>query len=163
MFVESQNRVKSMALIHERLYLSDDLAKLDFADVQSLATSLFQSYRVSPQVALAIKVEDVSLGIDQAIPCGLIINELVSNSLKHAFSHGPGELSIDLRQQEQAITLTVSDDGVGLPENVVVQDSESLGLKLVNILVGQLHGSMTVHREGGTRFTIEFERRAAVG
>ena len=164
MFMESQHRVKSMALIHEKLYLSEDLARLDFADyVQALATSLFQSYRISPKVDLRVDVEDVSLGIDQAIPCGLIINELVSNSLKHAFADGGGELRIDLRQREQAVSLEISDDGVGLPSDVDVQDSKSLGLKLVNILVGQLKGSMQVHRESGTQFKIEFERRPVAG
>jgi two-component sensor histidine kinase len=164
MFTESQHRVKSMALIHEKLYLSEDLGRLDFADyIQALATSLFQSYRISPQVALSVNVEDVSLGIDQAIPCGLIINELVSNSLKHAFADGGGELRIDLRQREQSISLEISDDGAGLPSDVDVQDSKSLGLKLVNILVGQLKGSMQVHRESGTQFKIEFEWRPVAG
>ncbi len=164
MFTESQHRVKSMALIHEKLYLSEDLGRLDFADyVQALAASLFQSYRISSQVALRVNVEEVSLGIDQAIPCGLIINELVSNSLKHAFADRGGELRIDLRQREQAITLEISDDGVGLPGDVNVQDSKSLGLKLVNILVGQLKGTMQVHRESGTQFMVEFERRPVVG
>ena len=162
MFRESQNRVKSMALIHEKLYLSDDLARLDYADyVQSLATSLFQSYGVSPGVGLSVSVAGVSLGIDQAIPCGLIINELVSNSLKHAFPGGTGTLSIDLCQTGQCITLAVSDDGIGLADDVDVHTTGSLGLKLVNILVGQLAGTVRVDRGAGTRFTIEFERRAA--
>ncbi len=114
-------------------------------------------------MSLGVNVEGVSLGIDQAIPCGLIINELVSNSLKHAFGDRGGELRIDLRQREQAIALVISDDGVGLPAEVDVKDSTSLGLKLVNILVGQLKGTMRVDTESGTQFTIEFQRRPVAG
>jgi PAS domain S-box-containing protein len=160
MFQESHNRVRSMALIHERLYQSQDLARIDFAEyVRSLANYLFRSYGVNTGVIqLKINMDDVSLGIDTAIPCGLIINELVSNSLKHAFPDGGGgKVRIELRADDGQFTLMVSDDGVGLPEDLDFRNAQSLGLQLVNNLsVAQLEGTIELDRCGGTAFRIMF-------
>jgi len=163
MFQESQNRVRSMALVHERLYRSQDLARIDLAEyIQSLATYLFRSYGVNPEaIKLRINVQDVSLGIDGAIPCGLIINELVSNSLKHAFPDGrKGEVAIELfPAHDSQLTLVVRDNGAGFPEDLDFRTTQSLGLQLVITLVEQLEGTIELHRDSGTAFKITFSER----
>jgi PAS domain S-box-containing protein len=159
-FKESQDRVRSMALIHEKLYQSKDLARVDFSEyIRSLAANLFRSYKAnSDAIALEINVEDVSLGIDAAIPCGLIINELVSNSLKHAFPSGSqGRINIDLKlDREEKFTLVVGDDGVGFPEGFDFRNTESLGLQLVNALAEQLDGNIELSNGNGSQFRINF-------
>jgi two-component sensor histidine kinase len=166
LFTESQNRVKSMALIHEKLYQSHDLARIDFEEyIKSLTTFLFRSYGVDPNmIVLNIDVKDVTLDIDTAIPCGLIINELVSNSLKYAFPEGvSGEITIGLHEKKDGGTpyyeLTMSDNGVGLPEHFDISTSASLGLQLVTTLVGQIGGTLEVIREHGTTFRIRFHAK----
>ncbi len=161
-FRDSQNRVKSMALVHEKLYQSENLARIDFDKyINSLMRDLFQSYGTNAgRVTLKLEVEDISLGIDMAVPCGLVINELVSNSLKHAFTDGrEGEIKIVFRAVGEEIELIVSDNGVGIPENIDVRDTGSFGLHLVTILVeDQLEGSIELKRERGTEFRIRFRR-----
>jgi PAS domain S-box-containing protein len=159
---ESQSRVRSIALIHEKLYRSTELSKLYFAEyVRDLVTDLFRTYGIT-QKALNVTttVEDVYLDVDTAIPCGLIINELVSNVLKHAFPEGSrGEVMVDLRPiGVKEYRLMVSDNGVGLPTDFEVSRSNSLGLKLVGDLTHQLDGSLDV-RSGpaGTIFSITFK------
>jgi len=158
MFKESRNRVKSMALIHERLYQSKDLARIDFTEyVRNLTTHLFRSYGVNARaVGLQIDVGNILLDIDTAIPCGLIINELVTNSLKYAFSSDVGgEIRIGLQPENDGrLALSVSDNGAGLPPDFDFQKTESLGLQLVNTLTDQLQGQIQIEREGGTTFKI---------
>src|SRR5262249_23486699 len=116
MLKDSQNRVKAMALVHQKLYQSPDLAKIGFAQyIGELATNLFRSYAVRPEtISLKVNVHDIFLGVDTAIPCALLINELVSNSLKHAFPDGrDGEIYIEFRTDQEQYTLTVRDNGVG--------------------------------------------------
>lgn len=160
MFVESRNRVKSMAIIHEKMYQSKDLARIDFADyVRNLAAGLCRSYRIeSDSVALTVDVADVHLSVDTAIPCGLIINELVSNSLKHAFPEGrTGEIAIGLRPAgADRYVLTVRDNGDGFPKNLDVHNSTTLGLQIVSALTKQLEGTIEVTSAGGTTFQIIF-------
>jgi PAS domain S-box-containing protein len=159
MFQDSQNRVRSMALVHERLYQSQDLARVDFAEyVRSLANYLFRSYGVNTNlIKLKIHVDDVSLGVDAAIPFGLVVNELVSNSLKHAFPDDrAGEIRITLRLDGGQSLLMVSDNGVGFPENLDFRDTRSLGLQLVNTLVDQLEGTIELDRSEGAAFKITF-------
>ncbi len=156
---DSQNRVRSMALVHERLYQSQDLARVDFAKyVRSLVNHLFRSYGVNSNVIrLKVNVGDISLGVDTAIPCGLIINELVSNSLKHAFPDGrEGEIHIELRSDDGGCTLMIGDNGVGFPKGLEFRRVGTLGLQLVNTLVNQLEGTMELDRSSGTAFTIGF-------
>jgi PAS domain S-box-containing protein len=160
MFKESQDRVRSMALIHEKLYQSQDLARINFKEyIQTLAAGLFHSYRASPdRISLKLGVEDISLGVDSAIPCGLIVNELVSNSLKHAFPDGKeGEIRVLLHPVNRScVELVVSDNGVGLPEDLDVRRSKSLGLHLVTILAeDQLQGEVKLKRDKGTEFRIK--------
>jgi PAS domain S-box-containing protein len=161
MFRESQTRVRSMALVHERLYRSADLAKVDFtAYVGSLADHLFQTYRVGhKEIGLDLRVgADVRLSIDAAIPCGLLLNELVSNSLKHAFrGKEPGTIRIELRHTEgNRWLLVVADDGIGLPAGTSPQTAQGLGLQLVAMLTRQLKGTVEIERSGGTTFRVTF-------
>jgi two-component sensor histidine kinase len=157
---ESRARVRSMALIHEKLYQSPNLASVDMGEyTRSLVSDLQHSHRTeNNSVRLTVDIGEINLGITEAIPCGLIINELVSNAVKHAFPKGKeGQIRIQLvRENTKHILLTVSDNGVGFPENVDFRNSPSLGLTLVNSLVQQLDGSIELDRQGGTTFTITF-------
>ena len=162
MFTESQNRVRSMALIHEKLYQSKDMANIDFSEyVQSLTTYLFHSYGVKAgTISMNLSIDNVLLGVDKAIPCGLIINELVSNSLKYAFPNGnKGEINIQLySDNDNHVIMNIDDNGVGIPEDIDFQKTKTLGLQLVNILTRQLKGTIKLDHEEGTRFEIVFAR-----
>jgi PAS domain S-box-containing protein len=158
---DSQNRIASMALIHEKLYRSESISKIDFKEyVDDLVSGLFESYGITQsKVGLRVNVENIPMGIDVAIPCGLIINELVSNSLKHAFpAEKKGEIEISLSSTgEDMIELLVRDNGVGIPEDIDFRKTESLGLHIVDILVeNQLHGEITMNKNNGTEFRIRF-------
>jgi PAS domain S-box-containing protein len=160
MFNESQNRIRSMALIHERLYQSENLADIDFRSyIKKLVRGLFRSYEVgADKVALAVDVGDVSLGVNAAIPCGLIINELVSNCLKHAFPDKKGSVKIILRSTNGDYQLVVKDNGIGIPEGIDFRNTETLGLRLVTILAeSQLNGEIDLIRDKGTEFRITFK------
>ena len=163
---ESQDRIKSMALIHEKLYQSENLAKIGFGEyVGSLVHSLIRSYRVNTEkIAVKMEIEGVFLDIDTAIPCGLISNELVSNSLRHAFPGGrEGEIVVRLCSSNGTIELTVTDNGVGMPENVDFRKTQSLGLHLVTILVeNQLGGTISLNRSRRTTFHITFGGKRGV-
>lgn len=160
MFKMSRDRIKSMALIHEKLYQSKDLTKINFAQyIQSLAVHLLNTYNVSMErIKLNAKVTDVFLDINKAIPCGLIINELVSNSLKHAFPQDKkGNIRIQLNRGNNGyVRLVVSDDGIGFSENVDFQHPDSLGLQLVNDLVDQLGGTLELDSSKGISYQISF-------
>ena len=157
---DSQNRVRSMALVHEKLYRSSDLARIDFGQyVRDLAGLLLRTYKVEPgQITLALDVDDVHLGVDRAVPCGLIISELVSNGLKHAFPNGrEGAIRVACSGRNGDFMLTVSDNGVGFPEEVDFRRTESLGLQLANTLVDQLEGTIEQSAQGETKYTITFQ------
>lgn len=163
MFRESQNRVKAMALVHEKLYQSHDLANVDFnAYIQSLVMSLIRSYGVlADAIAVNTSVENVSLSLDTAVPCGLLINELISNVLKHAFprlDRSPGrkgELTVRLRPVGQdTFELIVRDNGIGMPPEVDVAHPETFGLKLIATLAKQLRGTLECRRNGGTEMRL---------
>jgi len=160
MFKETQNRIKSMALIHEELYQSKDLSKIDVAKyLQKLATDLINSYGIKQEdIKLKMAIHEVLLGVNTAVPCGLIINELVSNSLKHAFPNGKeGEIRVALRSDNaNKFALIVSDNGVGFPKDLDFRNTETLGLQLVTTLVKQLGGTIELDRSGGTEFKITF-------
>lgn len=160
MFRDGQNRVKSMALIHEKLYQSGDLANIDFTEyVKKLANFLLQSYGVNQnKIKLKNNVRQVELGVDTAVPCGLIINELVSNSLKHGFfERDSGEIVIDMGYDENnKLLLKISDNGVGIPKDFNLEKSESLGLRLVNNLTSQLNGKVEFFNRNGTKVKIVF-------
>lgn len=181
-FRESQNRVISMSMIHEELYKSRDMETIDFeAYLRKLTSDLLKSYKIGGEtVLLKLSVEDIFLRMDTAIPLGIVVNELVSNSLKHAFSEGrEGEIYIKLCQMDDygnkrinnmksninknrhserknQYILIVSDNGLGFPENVDFRNTDSLGLQLVNALVDQLEGSIELDIDGKTEFRINF-------
>ena len=160
-FRESQSRVRAMALIHEILYQSGNLGRIDLGEyVSKLATSLVRMYGTEPdRINLNIGAQDVTLGIDDTVPCGLVINELLSNSLKYAFRDGrTGEIGIDAAPVKNGeIKLVVHDDGVGIPAGVDIRNTETMGMRLVVGLVeSQLGGRVDLDRDHGTRFTITF-------
>ena len=157
---QSRDRIRAMALVHEKLYKSPDLAQIDMTDyLQGLSIGLFHSSQVSPhKVKLKLKMEEVQLGINEAIPLGLILNELVSNALKHAFPRGrEGEIRVGLALVDEGlIRLSVRDNGIGLPGEVDFHKAESMGFQVVSALVQQLGGSIELDREVGTEFRITF-------
>ncbi|HYN44501.1 MAG TPA: PAS domain S-box protein [Candidatus Limnocylindrales bacterium] len=160
-FTESQNRILSMSLVHEKLYQSKDLAKIDFYNyINDLAANLFQIYVVNPgKITLTMNIENIQLDIDLAIPCGLIANELVTNSLKYAFPAGTkGEITIAFsKKEENMLEFVISDDGIGFPKDLDFRKTDSLGLHLVTILAeNQLHGEINLIRGKGTEFQIKF-------
>jgi len=146
-----------MALVHEKLYLSTDIAKLDLENyIRFLGDSLFQFYGMKGKgIIFNTRIQDINVDIDTAIPIGLIVNELVSNSLKHAFPDGRrGEISIAIQRQDHTLTLIYRDDGVGIPDDLDWRNVKSLGLRLVISLVEQLQGTIELDRTAGTTFTI---------
>ncbi|MBD2440380.1 PAS domain-containing protein [Nostoc sp. FACHB-110] len=161
---DSQNRIASIALVHEKLYRSADLANIDFAQyIPDLTTHLFDSYNVSSNyIKLNIQV-DASLDIETAIPCGLIINEIVSNALKYAFpDNRTGEIQVGLTQENQHdFILTIRDNGIGLPADFESKKVTTLGITLVQGLVKQLKGTMEIHAQQGTEFKIKFTKSRA--
>jgi PAS domain S-box-containing protein len=159
-FNKSRARVETMSLIHEKLYKSVDLANINMTNyLRDLTGHLFKAYGVNPaDFKLTVNSEEVNVGIDTAIPCGLIINELVSNALKHAFRiNQKGEIEINICIKEGSIILIISDNGVGLPKDFDIEKTDSLGLQLVSTLIKQLDGEIAINSSSkGTAFTITF-------
>jgi len=158
---ESQHRVRSMALMHENLYRSKNLARIDFNQyIHDITAYLLQAYRAKPpEVRLIIEAEQpVWLNIDQALPCGLILNELMSNALKHAFVNtGSGTIRIELDlTADQRLTLTIADNGIGLPATIDPRQTGSLGLNLVYTLAHQLEATVELNGSAGTKFSLTF-------
>ena len=156
---ESRGRVKSMAMIHEKLYHSSNLSRLNMAEyLNNLVSDILRSYSsVSSKLSSNVDVDDIYLNINTALPMGLMVNELVSNSIKHAFLEGEGNISIKLEYDGEKYILTVSDNGIGLPEDVDPFESSSLGLKLVNSLSIQIEGDLSVLRDDETTFILKFK------
>ena len=155
---EIQNRTKAVELINEMLYQSEDFAMIDFASyIRSLTSYLFDFYKVNSRlIKLEMNIEGIPLDIDIAIPCGLIINELVINSIKHAFGENGGKICVKLHSGNKNTILQVADNGKGLPENFQLEKSDTSGFKLVNKLVNQLNGRIELNRTNGTEFIIMF-------
>jgi PAS domain S-box-containing protein len=159
-FKESQNRARSMALIHERLYQSTDLKRIDFGDyIRTLANDLYHTYVMDTNlIKLNIDVDDISLDINTSIPLGLILNELITNSLKHAFSQGEsGEINIKFHMHDKKYSLEVNDNGIGFPNDIDYENTESLGLRLVTSLTEQIDGEIEFNNTSGTSFKIIFK------
>ncbi len=163
LFQNSQNRVRTMALIHEKLYASSDFTKIDFkAYVNTLINYLSRDYHVNTlEICFDIDIDQLYLNINSAIPLGLIVNELVTNSMKYAFpDRDKGEIRIIMKHRDDRIQLTISDNGVGLPESFKISESNTLGLELVKALIDQLHGNLEISRKGGgTTFLIDFSEK----
>jgi PAS domain S-box-containing protein len=160
MLRDSQNRIRSMGLIHQTLYQSKDFAKVDFRRfLESLVPTLVGSYGVNPdRITLSIQAEQIQLPINAAIPCGLVVNELISNALKHAFPGvRPGEIVVKLFAEPTGkAVLSVSDNGIGIPEEVDMSKATTLGLQLVTLLADQLGGDMSMRRFNPTEFILRF-------
>lgn len=164
-FKEIQNRVKSIALIHEKLYQSKDISKINFADyIHSLASDLYRSYGISSLIGLEVDADDILLDINKALPCGLIINEVITNSIKHAFKNAnelnalkKGKISISFRYTGENYEMRVSDNGTGYPEDLDIEKTETLGLRLVNSLKSQLNGEVELKNMDGASFRLTFK------
>jgi PAS domain S-box-containing protein len=160
LFNDTVYRVRSMALVHEKLYQSEDLASIDFIEyIRSLANELFASYQKNTnQVELSIVGEGVRLDVNSAIPSALIINELISNALKYAFPDDrKGTIEVSVRIDDAMnCSISVADDGVGIQDDIDIENSETLGLQLVKVLIRQLNGTVQLEREKGTRFLLNF-------
>ena len=149
-----------MALIHELLYQSNDLKRINFGSyVNKLTNELFSVYVTDPNnIKLDMDIDDIMLDINTVIPLGLIVNELVSNSMKHAFpSNKQGKIDIKFKLNDGNYSMIVSDNGVGFPQNYNIQNSDSLGLKIVNSLTEQIDGEIKIEATNGTKFTINFK------
>ena len=159
LFQESQNRIRSMAMVHEKLYKSENMSKIDFKQYMSdLVDSLSYNHRINPD-NVKKNMEPVLFDVETAIPCGLIVNELVTNTFKHAFPDGNvGEITVELFKEGDTVFLKVSDSGIGFPEDIDFKNTKSLGLKLVNSLVMQLDGEIQLDTTNGTTFTVSFTR-----
>ena len=157
---DSQNRVQSMSMIHETLYRSDSLSSIDLKTYLSeLGRTIFQNYSLRNKVQFKVEAENIMIGVKQASPVGLIVNELISNCLKYAFSDDrEGVILLELKSnKENGVELIVSDNGVGIPEGFDLQNTDSLGLKLVKLLAeNQLGGSLDMESSNGTKFIIKF-------
>jgi PAS domain S-box-containing protein len=152
---DGQTRVLSMALVHEHLYKGKDFSRIDLKNyLNALGTNLFQSYgTTNERVRFDLNVPDTYIDINTAIPLGLIINELITNSLKYAFKEEKdGKLTISATEDPQALTVIVADDGVGIPDGITLENQTSLGFQIVNTLTGQLHGTVSIDRTEGTKF-----------
>ena len=162
LFQDMRDRVRSMALVHEKLYQSDSLASVDFADyTRSLTGFLARAHsRAETRVGLKLDLKPVSLPVAVAVPCGLILNELITNAFKHAFpGRAQGEVTTTLSTGPHGrVCLRVSDNGVGLAAGINWRESNSLGLRLIHLLAGQLDATVEVRVEGGTEFLITFEQ-----
>src|SRR5258708_28855508 len=151
MFEETENRIRSMALVHEKLYQSTNLSRIDFADyVRSLGELLFRSSAINPaNVTLHVSGSETFLSIDVAVPCGLIVNELLSNALKHAFPEDRrGEIHVQLDERADGwISVSIRDNGIGLPADFDLNSTGTLGLQLVPRLAHRSYGGITMERE----------------
>ena len=156
---ESQGRVKSMAIIHEKLYQSSNLTNINFKEyIEKLILDIFYSYGITTSaIESELNIEDINLNIDTAIPLGLIINELVTNSVKYAFPQCKGKINFKLTSNKDLIELTITDNGIGIPEDIDIENSKTLGLQLVQNLVNQLEGKLELNLNHGTKFKITFK------
>lgn len=163
LFRESENRTRSMALIHERLYRSEDLKNIDLAEyLGRLASEIFRSYSADSRILLKLEIDELKVDVETAVPLGLIVNELLTNAVKHAFPDGEGMVTVSLRKRNGTVTLEVSDDGAGFPEDIDWESSPSLGLQLVRSLTKQIDGKVEMISDGGTTFRITFTEKGPV-
>ncbi|MBT3208728.1 MAG: response regulator [Bacteroidetes bacterium] len=160
LFEESQDRIKSMSLVHENIYKTKNVDKINFKEyVKTLITNLFHSYTMNSSVSFNNDIEDIFLSIDLGVPCGLIINEIVSNSMKYAFANKPdGIVYISLKKlKNKNLELIISDNGIGVSNDLNIEESETLGLQIVSALVSQIDGEIEIDNSNGTKFTIIFK------
>ncbi len=158
-FDQTKTRIRSMAIIHEKLYKSDDLKQINFGDyIRNLANDLFESFLTkSNHIQLIMELEDIKMDIEIAIPLGILLNELLTNSIKYAFPEKKcGNIFIKFAKANNHYVLVVADDGIGLPKDLDVEKCDTLGFQLVKNLVGQIEGEMMINRDEGTEITVCF-------
>jgi two-component sensor histidine kinase len=163
---ESQNRVKAMALVHEKLYRAEDIAHISLQEyIRFLGTGLFQFYGARIRgIQFMLEIHDVNVDIDAAIPIGLILNELISNSLKYAFPEGKtGEVFISVKKEGHTLNVLFRDNGIGIPADLNWKDTQSLGLRLVTTLADQMNGTVELDRSNGTQFTLVLHEKEPRG
>ncbi len=162
---ESEKRVRSMALVHESLYRSDRFAEINIQNlVDNMVRDFYSSFTLNLILKFDVKMKNIAFNIETAIPVALIINELLSNSVKHAFSDGEkGNIEVDLFDDNGIYTLSYRDNGSGIPENIDIDKSETLGLQLVRSLVKQLSGTVEINTGNGTEFVIRFKKISTSG
>ncbi|MEY3868190.1 MAG: hypothetical protein RLZZ338_2081 [Cyanobacteriota bacterium] len=155
---EYQNRLQSIAVLHEQLYRGNNLSDIDISQyITTLSKNLFQCYAIdSALITLKMEVNEIYLPLDQSIPLGLIMNELISNALKHAFPQGQGEITISLIESEKQISLTIADNGIGLPTDFDPEKTDTLGMQLIISFTQQLEGELTCNSKNGSIFQITF-------
>jgi PAS domain S-box-containing protein len=161
-FQEIKNRIYSMALVHKKLYQSRDFSNIDFNEyVEEMVNELLRAYQTTVRISSEIEISNISFDIDTAITCGLILNELISNALKHAFPRGKkGNIYISIQPLEAPFyELTVRDNGVGMPGHFNLEETDSLGMKLVKMLTDQVEGSITITSDQGTTIKIKFPKK----
>lgn len=159
-FESSQNRVKTMALIHEEIYSSQNFTHINLHDYLRNITKELLTFHIGDprRVKLTFKVEDVKMELETAIPLGLLVNEIVANSVVHAFPNNrKGEIKVVLRREGDEFTLRISDNGVGIPDNVEFEKAETLGFQLIKNLAKQLDGQLELQKDNGTIFTLKFK------
>ena len=158
LFLELENKVKSIALIHQKLYQSSSLSQIDYGEyLRIILLDVFESYNVDKNVGFRVNAEKALIDLQQAVPCTLIVNEMLSNAFKHAFPGGrKGQIEIGFRTEGGNYILTYSDDGVGIPEGITLERTESLGMSLIAGLTRQLRGEIKIGRTGGTQYTLTF-------
>ena len=160
MFLQSQNRVKSISLVHEKLYQTTNFSRIDFDKyLKTFIPHLFQTFSIpSDKIVYRIKADNIFLNTETAIPCGLIINEIVTNSLKHAFNTAEkGEVYLELiYHTDNYITLIAGDNGSGIPDKIDFAKSGTLGFQLISLLTKQLNGNIDLKRQNGTEYKIKF-------
>jgi PAS domain S-box-containing protein len=155
--MDRQGRIKSMAMIHEKIYQSSSFTKINFNTyVEKLVQEILNTYGVKETIQTQLNIHDINLNIETAIPLGLIINELVTNSIKYAFPQDKGTLTLQLKSINDKMELIIADDGIGLPEDIDYENTKTLGLQLVNTLTQQIDSEITLDRSNGTKFKIIF-------
>ncbi|MDP4266881.1 MAG: sensor histidine kinase, partial [Bacteroidota bacterium] len=159
-FRETQSRINSMSLIHEKLYEFNDFSKIDYYDyIKELVSQIVNTYdSVRKNLDIKIDIDKIYLNIDTAIPLGLIINELITNSIKYAFNKDEkGEIILSLSKNNDFLTFSVKDNGKGLPQNFNINNIQSLGLRLVNSLTNQIGGELLINNINGVEFIVNFK------
>ncbi|MBN2102615.1 PAS domain S-box protein [bacterium] len=157
-FQYSKSRIYSMALVHEQLYKSDDFSNIQIKPyIEQLVQEVGRAYRISSSIRISHDIEEITLGIDKAIPCGLILNELITNAVKHAFPEKTrGKINIIFKKKQDTFEITIGDNGIGLPDTFDFSNIRSMGLHMVKVLVRQLNGELTLTGKPGTEFVIRF-------
>jgi two-component sensor histidine kinase len=161
----AQQRIQTIATIHELLYGSESLSHLNFGEnVKQLIHSLKDIYSNEKQIIVDLDVEDIPMNINQAIPCALMVNEVVTNAYKHAFAHQKeGEIAVDLHERDGKVVVEITDNGVGIPDDFMEGDSSSIGVTLIALLKTQLEGNIQFANNNGTTFRLEFEKADVKG